>query len=267
VSELRGNETLIVGDPMVFAANVTNVGDAPTTGAVQLRIDLDDDDRPEYDGIFRNVTLAPGNETTVRFDVPYMEDPDPLNQVEDLPTGTYIYGIYTADGNQTGVFDARSRATTTNVFRGGGGGGSDGDEAGTGDGFERASLDEVAQAKYGYFYEEISGETQGQLEEIHARQPFAGDLGVTDVLTREEIARQEYGLDVEVGDDFEFSSIEIELQQQIEADFDAQFTSDTDDRVQSWEELARERFGQSFGNLTESQQEEVREHYREQFDS
>jgi hypothetical protein len=249
---------------MVFAANVTNVGDASTTGAVQLRIDLDDDDRPEYDGIFRNVTLAPGNETTVRFDVPYMEDPDPLNQVEDLPTGTYIYGIYTEDDNETSVFDARSKPTSFDPFTGGSSGSSDGE--GDGRPLERASRDEISQAKYGLAYEELSGETRSQIDEIYVRQPFAGDLGITDIRTREEIARQEYGLDVRRGDRFRFQSIETDLQQRIEADFDAQFTTQRGDRIESWDELARQQYGTTYGNLSASQQESVRAAYQNQFE-
>lgn len=115
VGNLRGNETLTVGDPMVFAANVTNVGDAAGTASVELRIDLDHDGVDESDGVVENATLEPGEETTVQFRVPYMEDPDPLNQVEDLPTGTYTYGIYTAEDNETGAFDARSPSSDYGV--------------------------------------------------------------------------------------------------------------------------------------------------------
>ena len=268
VSDLRGNETLIVGDPMVFEATVTNTGGANATGEARLRIDLDDDDRTEYDGISKNVTLAPGNDTTVRFDVPYMEDPDPLNQVEDLPTGTYIYGVFTDDDNETSVFDARSKPTSFDPFAAGGSGSSgdgtaDGDDGET---LEQASRDELSQAKYGLDYGELSGETKSQLDELYLRQPFAGDLGVTDVLTREEIARQEYGLDVRRGDNFEFRSLDTDLQQQIEADFDAQFTSESGDRIESWAELAIEEYGAPYGDLTPEQQEAVREAYRAQFE-
>jgi hypothetical protein len=262
VSDLRGNETLIVGDPMVFAANVTNTGDATTTAPVSLRIDLDGDDRPEADGITQNVTLGPGEETAVRFEVPYLADPDPLNQVEDLPTGTYIYGVYTPDDSETSVFEARSRPTSYDPFGGSGGGdgGDDGDERPS-----RVTRDEISQEKYGLFFEELSGETRAQVEELYVRQPFAGDLGVTDVLTREEIARQEYGLDVGRGDNFELSAIDVDLQQRIEADFDAQFTRDEGDRVDSWDEISREEYGVGFDSLNTTRQEAVREAYREQF--
>lgn len=265
VSALRGNESIIVGDPMVFEATVTNTGDAPATGEARLRIDLDDDDRTEYDGLSTSVTLAPGNETTVRFDVPYTEDPDPLNQVEDLPTGSYIYGIYTEDDNETSVFDARQNPTSYDPFVGSAGSAGGGDTEDS-EPLERASRDEISQSKYGLDYAELSGETKSQVEELYARQPFAGDLGVTDVLTREEIARQKYGLGVKRGDRFDFSGIETDLQQRIEADFDAQLTTDESDRIESWDELAQQRYGSDYGALSASQQETVREAYRDQFE-
>ena len=265
VSDLRGNETLYVGDPMVFAANVTNTGDAAGTATVAYRIDLDDDDRPETDNITQQVTLAPGEETAVQFRVPYLEDPDPLNQVEDLPTGTYIYGVYTSDSNETSVFEARSQPTPTLAGGGGGGGGGGGD--GSDSGLGPVSRDEISQEKYGLFYAELSSETRSQIDEIYKRQPFADDLGIVQVLTREEIARQEYGLDVKRGDRFDFTAIDVELQQQIEADFDAQFTSDTGDRIRSWDEIARDRYGTPFDGLNATRQSTVEQVYREQFDS
>jgi hypothetical protein len=260
VSNLRGNETLIVGDPMVFAADITNDGDANGTATVAYRIDLDDDDRPEEDNITRQVTLAPGEERTVRFRIPYLADPDPLNQVEDLPAGTYIYGIYTADDNETSVFEARPPASGGG-FGGSAGGGTDG----SGDPGP-VSKAEISQDKYGVFYEQLSEQTRRQVDEIHVRQPFAGDLGVTDVLTREEIAQQKYGVRVRPGEDFEFSALDIRLQQRIEADFEAQFTRDRGDRIESWDELAREEYGRPYDDLIESRKEAVREAYRDQFD-
>jgi hypothetical protein len=235
---------------------------------VSYRIDLDGDDRPEDDDITRQVTLAPGEERTVRFDIPYQADPDPLNQVETLPTGTYIYGIYTADDNETAVFEAR-RPARDYALGGGGGGGGDGASGGdTGSGpgdVGPVSRAEIAQEKYGLFYDDLSAETQAQIDEIHDRQPFAGDRGVVDVLTREEIARQRYGLDVERGDNFEFSGIDVDLQQRIEAEFDAQFERSDPDRVESWDELARERYGTTYENLDADRQAAIERAYRDQF--
>jgi hypothetical protein len=259
VDDLGGNETVRVGDPMVFGADVTNVGDATNRATVEFRIDLDDDDRPESYGVTENVTLSPGESERVRIRVPYMEDPDPLHPVEDLPHGAYVYGIYTDSDNETGVFDARGQPTSTVSF---GGGGSDS----TDESVTRASLDEISQEKYGYYFEELSGETKTQVEELRERQPFADGRGITDVLTREEIARQKYGLDVRRGDKFEFQRIDVELQQQIEADFDEQFTSQVGDRIESWEELAQQRYSTSFKQLSDDRKQEIRAAYRAQFE-
>jgi len=261
VADLRGNETLLLGDRLVFAANVTNTGDATGNATVEFRLDVDGDDVPDAHGITREVRLAPGNATVVRFDVPYDEDPDPLDQVEDLPTGTYIYGIYADGDNETGVFDVRQAAVSWDrVVGGSGDGGSD--EEGPGP----STQDEIAQAKYGLYYDQLSGETQGQVQELYVRQPFAGGLGITDVLTREEIARQKYGLDVDVGDRFDFTAIDVETQQAIEADFDAQFTTESGDRIESWDELARIHYDAGFESLNESRQTRVKELYRDQFE-
>ncbi|WP_159900656.1 hypothetical protein [Salinirussus salinus] len=264
VDDLGGNETVRVGDPMVFDAEVTNVGDATDRATVEFRIDLDDDDRPESYGVTENVTLSPGESERVRIRVPYMEDPDPLHPVEHLPHGPYIYGIYTASDNETAVFDARGQPTSTVSL--GGGSGSDDDSDSNDDPVSRASLDEISQEKYGYYFEELSGETKTQVEELRERQPFADGRGITDVLTREEIARQKYGLDVRRGDRFEFQRIDVELQQQIEADFDEQFTSQVGDRIESWEELAQQRYDTSFEELSDDRKQEIRAAYRTQFE-
>jgi hypothetical protein len=148
----------------------------------------------------------------------------------------------------------------------GGGSGSDDDSDSNGDPVSRASLDEISQEKYGYYFEELSGETKTQVEELRERQPFADGRGITDVLTREEIARQKYGLDVRRGDRFEFQRIDVELQQQIEADFDEQFTSQVGDRIESWEELAQQRYDTSFEELSDDRKQEIRAAYRTQFE-
>lgn len=265
VDDLGGNETVRVGDPMVFGAEVTNVGDATDRATVEFRIDLDDDDRPESYGVTENVTLSPGESERVRILVPYIEGRDSLHPVEHLPHGPYIYGIYTDSDNETGVFDARGQPTSTASF--GGGGSDSSDDGDSNDGtVSQASLDEISQEKYGYYFEELSGETKTQVEELRERQPFADGRGITDVLTREEIARQTYGLDVRRGDRFEFQRIDVELQQQIEADFDEQFTSQVGDRIESWEELAQQRYSTSFKQLSDDRKQEIRAAYRAQFE-
>lgn len=259
VHDVRGNETLYVGDRMTFAADVTNTGDITATQTVELKIDITDDDQVESHGITKNVTLAPGEETTVRFWVPYMEDPDPLKQVENLPTGTYLYGIYSEDTGEKGVFDARSKVPAYQSTT------SSEQETTTEPLY--ATLDEISQEKWGYDYDELSGETKRQMEEIHDRQPFADGRGITDVLTREEIARYEYGLDVKIGSRFEFEKLDVDIQQQIEADFEAQFTEDTGDRIESWDELAQIHYDSEYEELSESEKQHIKELYWAQFES
>jgi hypothetical protein len=131
---------------------------------------------------------------------------------------------------------------------------------------DRASLDEITQDKYGLYYHEVSGETKSQIAEIHERQPFANGLAAAEVRTREEIARQEYGADVNVGENFDFTGLDIDVQQQVEADFDAQFQTESGDRIESWDELAHETYGSSYENLTATRQEDIRTTYQDQFE-
>ena len=243
-----------------FTARVTNVGDAAANETVEHRIDLDGDDDPETVTANRTVALASGERTTVEFVIP-AEDRDRFTD-DDL-LGTHVYGVYTGDANVTNV------VVVEDYYSGGGGSSSsspsDGGDDETDD--ETVSKDAITQEKYGLDYDEVSGETQSQVDEIHERQPFADGLVITEVLTREEIARQEFGLDVERNDDFNFTAIDVETQQEIEAVFDDQFESDDGDRIESWDELARAEFDSEYEALDEKQKETIRERYRAQFDS
>ena len=266
VTETSGNETVYLGDELFLNATVVNTGDATDTQTLELKIDIDDDDAPESYGLTTNVTLAPGEERTVRFRVPYMDDPDPFTQVEDLPVGAYIFEISSEDDEATGLFEAKTQPVSWHhVVRSGGGGSSDDPE--DDDTTDTVSLDEISQQRYDRYYDELSGDTQSQLDEIYQRQPFTGDLGVTDVMTREEIAVYEYGLDWDLGRVFTLDVVDNEtLQQQIEHDYDAQFTTESGDTVESWEELAQAQYGTAFADLTASQQADIKETYRSQFD-
>lgn len=261
VDRLEGPRSADVGDDIRFSARVRNIGDAAVNETVDHRIDLDGDDDPETVTANRSVALAPDERATVEFVID-ADDRDRFTD-EDL-LGTHVYGVYSRDANATGVVVVR------HYYSGGGGSSGSAPSDGGGDGGadepETVSKDVITQEKYGLDYDEVSGETRAQVDEIHERQPFADGLVVTEVLTREEIARQEYGLDVKRNDDFNFSSIEMEYQQQIEADFDAQFESDDGDRIESWDELAQAEFGSDYESLDGSQQETIEERYLEQFE-
>ena len=256
VSRLRSSRSWTGGKVkwIEVRARVTNAGDAAGSETVSLRIDLDGDDDPERLGFNRSVSLGVGERETVEFRV--LTEFTRGDAIEKLPVGTYIYGVFAEQSERTNVVSVEDQS----------GGGS---SAETGDGdsdvTQYASLDEIAQSKYGVDYEELSGETRRQIEEIHTRQPFVEGLAVTEVLTREEFAREKYDVDLE-SRHFEFGELDVELQQRIEADFDAQFTSDDGDRVESWDELAQKLYGTDFESLTDAQKEAVRDRYRRQFE-
>ncbi|MFC6873716.1 CARDB domain-containing protein [Halobellus marinus] len=253
VGGIPGTQTLDIGEDRRFEATIANTGDLQDNQSVEFRIDLNGDNEPEPYGIERSVALDPGEETTVEFSVEYDELAEAAEPGQ--MSGSHIYGVYSEDDSATAVAayepDYDTDSTTS---------------SGTSGEVDTASLDEITQSKYGYDFDEISGETQTQVEEIHERQPFADGLVVTEVLTREEIARQWYGLNVEAGDEFNFSAIDVETQQQIEADFDAQFQSQTGDRIESWDELARQDYDSEYENLTDEQQQTIRKRYWEQFE-
>ncbi|WP_336338457.1 COG1361 family protein [Haloarcula brevis] len=259
VSNLDGPNVLYVGDTAVFAAEVTNTGDIAGTQTVQHRIDSDDDDRPEAYGLNRNVTLEPGESTRVRFEVEYTVTDATDYPVEPLSLQTYVYGIYSDDTRASTAMSVKPSWAKD----GGSSGSSGSTSVSEGD---RASLDEITQDKYGLYYHEVSSETKRQVEEIHERQPFADGLAAAEVQTREEIARQEYGADVQAGENFDFTGLDIEVQQQVEADFDAQFQTDSGDRIESWDELARDTYGSPYENLTDARQAEIETAYQDQFE-
>ena len=261
VTDLEGQETVSLGADLEFDATVRNTGDATDTQSVEWQVDLDGDDRPESYNVSRNVTLGPGNRTTVSYAVPTGQRTSVLDPDGELAAGTYIHGVFSRDANATGTVVVETNVGTWS------GGSSGSSSAGTADGAgsDSVSRDEIAQQKYGYYFEDLSEETKSQVGELHERQPFADGRPVTEVLTREEIAIRTYDVDESVGTPFDFSALNVSLQQQIEADFDAQFESETSDRVESWNELALERFGRDYDSLADERQREIRNAYLEQF--
>lgn len=251
VTDLDGDGTYTVGDELRFSARLRNTGDAKGVQRVELRIDLDDDDTPETIGIGKEVSLAPGERTTISFTITDERWTDAGSSTSLI--GTYIFGIFTDETNVTGAFAVKP--TSTDSSDGTGGNSQD-----------LASRDEISQEKYGLFYSDLSDETKTQVDEIYTRQPFANSLVVTEVLTREQIARKQFGHDSEPGGPFDFTALDIQVQQQVEAIFDAQFTAEQGDRIESWDELARMKYGQPYGELTVEQQEAIRQAYQEQFD-
>jgi hypothetical protein len=245
-----------IGDRYTFVGIVQNTGDANGTKLVDLRIDVDDDNKPESVGINRTVTVASGETARVELEMQtghvYPQD----TPVENLGKGTYIYGVYTEDHNRTTTVTFRNPTD-----------GSDSSDGGSSDSDENAfevTKDEIAQTKYGVYYVSLSGETQAQVDEIDRRQPFADGFTMADVETREEIARRLGYYD----GDYHFvfhEEITVEQQQIVEKQFDAQFQSEAGDRIESWEELAQAEYDTSYDALNETQQSDIRDRYDDQF--
>jgi hypothetical protein len=264
VTSLRTPDVDDIGDTYTFVGTVVNRGDATGTQTVDLRIDVDDDDAPESVGLNESVTLDAGEKLRVEIDMQtgylYGED----RPTEDLDEGTYIYGFFTDDHNMTTTVTFREPSDGSSSS---GRSDADGEETIT-DPMENnpyaVTRDEVSQTKYNRYYEELSGETKGQIDEVYLRQPFTGDLTMADVRTREEIARDRGYYD---GDPhFVFhEEITIEQQQEVEKAFDAQFENEQGDSVESWEELAWTYYDTSFENLNEKQKDDVRDRYLDQF--
>jgi hypothetical protein len=256
VAKLVTPEIDDIGDRYTFVGVVHNKGDASGTQVVDLRIDVDDDNKPESVGINRTVTVAPGETVHVELEMQtghvYPHD----TPVENLDEGTYIYGFFTDDHNRTSTVtfrDSSSRSDSSD------GGSSDSDE----NAFE-VTKDEISQTKYGLYYVELSEQTSIQVDEIDRRQPFADGFTMADVETREEIARR---LGYYDGDAYFIfhEEITVEQQQTVEQQFDAQFQSETGDRIESWEELAQAEYDTSYDSLNETQQSDIRDQYDDQF--
>jgi len=260
VSELEGPDVLYLGDTAEFSAKVINAGEINGTQTIQHRIDSDGDDRPEAYGVERNVTLAPNESTRVRFEVEYTLSDSTEYPVEPLRYQTYVYGIYSRDARATTAMSVKPSWAKYDDS-----GSSEDGSTSVSDG-DRASLDEITQDKYGLYYDEVSSETKRQVEEIHERQPFADGLVAAEVRTREEIARQDYGADIKPGENFEFTGLDIAVQQKVEADFDTQFQTQSSDRIESWDELAQDTYGTSYENLTSSRRADIRTMYQDQFE-
>ena len=97
------------------------------------------------------------------------------------------------------------------------GDGDDSDESDDVD--EEFTLDEIAQAKYGHDFADLSAETAGDVQAIYNRQPFPAGTEPGDIRTRNEITDDRY--------DRDFDDVSRETTIEIQNDYDAQFEADT----------------------------------------
>lgn len=260
MDEMSGPIRADVDDDIHFTARIRNTGDAAANRTIGLRIGLDGEDVPETVVENRSVELTPGERTTIDLTI----GADDRERFDDRDLlGTHIYEIYSLDDSE--IYGGEISQTDTVVVQRYSTGSSSSESPSQNDDPASVSRDVISQEKYGYYYDELSGGTQRLIDELYQRQPFADGLAVTEVQTREQIARWEFGLDVERNDNFSFTSIEVETQREIEAEFGEQFESDESDRLDSWDELAQERFGSDYEKLDDGQQETIQELYRDQF--
>jgi hypothetical protein len=214
VSNLEAPANATQGDAIDVSANVTNDGDEEATQTVAFRLDTDGDGTLDGDESLtsQEVTLDGDETQTVTF--------SDLN-TSGLDAGDFAYGVFTADDSTTATITIEAVDD-----------GDDGDDADDGDGAEDGdnadegkdsgaeefTLDEIAQAKYGYDFANLSTETTGEVQAIYNRQPFPDGTVPDDVRTRDEIANDRYGYD--------FDEVSRETTIEIQNDYDAQFEED-----------------------------------------
>ncbi|WP_336339647.1 PKD domain-containing protein [Haloarcula brevis] len=225
VTNLSVPDKVTQGDSLTISANIINTGDAEGTQLVEARVDANNDETQEVIQT-ESVTLASGENTTVTTTRTI-----PAN----LSTGQYTGGLFTSDSNQTTSVTVISKASPE----------------------EKYTRDEIAKAKYGYNFSELSNETARQVEELYLRQPFAKGAQPEDVKTREEIAEDRYGKD--------FGNLSRETTIEIQSDFDAQFGDTGANTTYTRDEISRAKYyGYNFSELSTETAGQVEELYNRQ---
>ena len=120
------------------------------------------------------------------------------------------------DEEGTGYDVTDTIGATVTVESGGGGTPEPTPESAPGE--KEFTRDEIAQAKYGLDFEELSTETAGEVQAVFNRQPFPEGTTPADIRTRDEITQDRYERD--------FEDVSRETTIEIQNDYDAQFTDD-----------------------------------------
>ncbi|SFL06329.1 Nitrous oxidase accessory protein NosD, contains tandem CASH domains [Halogranum rubrum] len=110
------------------------------------------------------------------------------------------------------------------------------------------SRDDIAQAKYGRDFDELSVETTGQVQAIFNRQPFPDDVSPADVETREEIAERLFDLSLDESDLSERLTREQLLT--VQNAYDEQFGSLPTDPAFSRDDIAQAKYDRDFDELS-----------------
>ncbi|WP_435094464.1 COG1361 S-layer family protein [Halorubrum sp. N11] len=229
--------TVTVGDdPIDVSADIDNAGDQ--TGDQDIELTVTDETTGEvvYSDTEADVALDGGDSVTVTFeDVP----------AGDLAPGTYTHEVSSEDDSVNGSLTVEEASDA-----------GDGDDSEAGDGGEEFALDEIAQAKYGHNFANLSTETAGEVRPIYNRQPFSEGTDPSDIHTRDEITNDRYGYD--------FSDVSRETTIEIQNDYDAQFGELPSDPAFTLDEIAQAKHGHDFANLSTETAGEVQTIYNRQ---
>jgi len=228
VSNLTAPSSATQGDAINVSADVTNDGDEEATQTVEFRLDVDGDGALDGNESLtsQEVTLDGDETQTVTF--------SDLN-TSGLDAGDYTHGVFTDDDSATATITIEAIDDGDDADDGDGADdgddaddgedaddGDDGDDGGEADDGDSAdkefTLDEIAQAKYGYDFANLSTETAGEVQAIYNRQPFPDGTKPDDIRTRDEITNDRYGYD--------FDEVSRETTVEVQNDYDAQFEED-----------------------------------------
>lgn len=227
VTDLDVPERVTRGGTLTVAGTVTNTGDAEGTETVYARVDTD------RDGTFetvrsRSVTLGSGE--SERFST--------TRTVPDgLDPGTYTGGLFTDDSERLTRVDVVAATP------------DDPDET-------TESRDEIARAKYGLAFDELSAETARAVEELYRRQSASDGQSPASLDTRDEIAMDRYGV--------AFDELSRETTVEVQAAFDAQFGDRGAGAAYTRDEIAEAKYGLAFDELSAETAGRVEELYDRQ---
>ena len=99
------------------------------------------------------------------------------------------------------------------------------------------TADEIAQAKYGYDFEGLSGTTQCEVRELFLNQPFSEGLEPEDVMTREEISQEKFSVAFDELSEDSSNEVEEAYEQQFSADSEVTYTASQGTRTVEVEPL------------------------------
>ena len=227
----------------VTVATATVTGDAPGTSGLSLAVDALGTEAGE------SYTVTETTDASITVESDDAGDGD--DGADDGDDGADDGDDGADDGDDSDAGDGDDGADD------GDDGADDGDDGDAGDGVdEEFTLDEIAQAKYGEGFADLSVETAGEVQAIYNRQPFPEGTRPADIQTRDEIANDRYGHD--------FDDVSRETTIEIQNDYDAQFGPLPSDPAYTLDDIAQAKYGEDFANLSVETAGEVQAIYNRQ---